>query len=70
MDYHQANIVAKKVAMILADNEATVNDLNEIFHLTRNYLTVSFNDARNKHGYSFGAYVPEVTYDSNGETNK
>lgn len=70
MDGRQASIIAKKVAMILADNEATVNELNDIFHLTRNYLTVSFNDEHNKCGYSFGAYVPEVTYNGNGETNK
>lgn len=41
MEYQHMELVARKVASILAENEATVNDLPEIFNRTRGKLIVS-----------------------------
>lgn len=41
MEYQHMELVAKKVASILAENEATVNDLPEIFNMVRGKLIVT-----------------------------
>ena len=41
VEYQHMGLVARKVASILAENEATVNDLPEIFNRVRDNLIVS-----------------------------
>lgn len=41
MKYEDVGKVERKIAALLAEHEATVNDLPEIFHSVRGNLTVS-----------------------------
>lgn len=63
MNYRQTHVVAKRIASILAENEATINDLTEIFKKVKDYLLVTVEcDPPNR--YAFGRIkVPDITDD-------
>lgn len=42
MDCRTISVVAKKVAEILAENEATVSDISEILKRVKEYLVVRY----------------------------
>lgn len=64
MDNKHERVVAKKVAAILAENEATVNDITEIFKLVRELLVVTVDET--PRGYLFGIRIPDQACDDDG----
>lgn len=54
MDFRHQNVVGKKIASILAENEATVDELPDIFKAVRRNLTVTAITTR-REGYNFAA---------------
>lgn len=68
MNYDQKREVAKKIAVLLEENTATVDDMFDVFQMVREYLVVSvhFPDT----GYSFGMHIPDQTRDDDGIGDK
>lgn len=66
MEYQHMELVARKVASILAENEATVNDLPEIFNRARSKLIVSIPPEEPKQGYLHSTYIPPAKLAEDG----
>lgn len=69
MGYREISLVAKKVASILAENEATVADMTNIFSKVKEYLAVSIRPGGALGDYlpnTGGIYVPDQTRDDDG----
>ena len=64
MNYDQKREVEKKIAVFLAENTATADDMFDVFQMVREYLVVR--PRFPKDGYSFGMYVPDQTRDDEG----
>lgn len=63
MDYRQTHVVAKRIASILAENEATVNDLTEIFKKVKDYLVVTVECVPPQRFAFGGIKIPDITDD-------
>ena len=64
MDYNHMHVVAKKIASILAENEATVEDLAEIFKTVKGHLVVG---VKNSQRFVFGGiHLPNQACDDDG----
>lgn len=64
INYRHKRIVAKKVASILAENEATVSDIDKILKTVKEYLKFVVDKAPK--GYSFGIRILDQSCDSDG----
>lgn len=58
MEEEHRKLVAKKVAALLAESGATMEDVPCIFKRVKRCLTVTLRPKRKRRGYSFGIYVP------------
>lgn len=69
MGYKEKILMAKKVAAILAENEATVADMTDIFSKVKEYLAVSIRPGGMHGDYlpnTGGIYVPDQTGNGDG----
>jgi len=64
MDDRHKRVVAKKVASILAENKATISDIDEILKAVKEYLIVIVDKI--PRGYLFGIRILDQSCDSDG----
>ncbi|MCX4268493.1 MAG: hypothetical protein OSJ62_07485 [Lachnospiraceae bacterium] len=64
MDERHKRVVAKKVASILAENEATISDIEEILKIVKKHLTIVVDKI--SRGYLFGIHILDQACDSDG----
>lgn len=71
IDIRQIQAIAKKIASILAENEATVKDVKLIFKTAKSYMIVKEKFTM-KHSFeSFGKIVvPDNAHDGDGIRNE
>lgn len=62
MDFNHINVVAKKIATIFVENEATLSDMNEIMKEVKTLLQVSIKKEKPS-GYLFSNHIPEQAGD-------
>ena len=62
MNYNHICVVAKQIATILAENEATLIEMNEIMKEVKTLLQVSIKKEKPS-GYLFSNHVPEQAGD-------
>ena len=67
MDHIEKQEAAKKIAVLLAESTATVDDMFDVFQLVREYLVVT---ARIPEGKSYGFTVLDQTRDDDGIGDK
>lgn len=67
MDHIEKQEAAKKIAVLLAESTATVDDMFDVFQLVREYLVVT---PRIPEGKSYGFTVLDQTRDDDGIGNK
>ena len=67
MDYVEKRETAKKIAVLLAECTATVDDIFDVFQQVREYLVVT---PRIPEGKSYGFTVPDQTRDDDGIGDK
>lgn len=62
MTVEEAHKISKKMALILEENKATINDVDVIFQTTKSYLVVSA-EYPGRCKYLFGNYIPDHAND-------
>lgn len=67
MDYVEKREAAKKIAVLLAECTATVDDMFDVFQQVREYLVVTPRLPEDK---SYGFTVPDQTRDDDGIGDK
>ena len=67
MDHIEKQEAAKKIAVLLAESTATVDDMFDVFQQVREYLVVT---PRIPEGKSYGFTVPDQTRDDDGIGDK
>ncbi len=70
-DFERAHVAARKIAEILEENEATVNDMALIFKTAKKYMVVKGKYTMRNSFESFGKIiVPDNTHDGDGIGDK
>lgn len=67
MEYEHQRIVARQVASLLAENEATVSDLPLIFEKVRESLKVVYRDPNKRSSFAMGAITVPPNRTKDGE---
>lgn len=70
MNPNEKRKAAKKIAILLAESMATVDDMFDVFQFVREYLVVSPRIPESKGRYSYGMYAPDLTRDDDGIGDK
>lgn len=68
MEYKNQHIVARKIASLLAESEATVSDLPLIFEKVRESLRVAYREPDKRDFFTIGGITVPPNRTKNGET--
>lgn len=67
MEYEHQYIVARKIASLLAENEATVSDLPQIFEKVRESLRVAYSGPDKRDRFAIGGITVPPSRTKDGE---